>query len=135
MVLILIQVLFNMYDTKGDHFIDSEELYEVLKMLAGVHLSHEQINDIVETTIREADKDKDGKISFQEFSEVGNVLQRFRIFSEIFSNFYEFFVSKIFRGIFVWLYSVVKEMNLRTQSLSDEDIEKRMSIQLVDTKV
>eukprot|EP01117_Protostelium_nocturnum_P008365 TRINITY_DN2988_c0_g1_i2.p1 TRINITY_DN2988_c0_g1~~TRINITY_DN2988_c0_g1_i2.p1 ORF type:complete len:127 (+),score=37.72 TRINITY_DN2988_c0_g1_i2:299-679(+) len=61
------QILFKAYDVKGDGFIDSEELHEVLKMMVGSHLTPEQLQSIVEKTISEADKDGDGKVSFKEF--------------------------------------------------------------------
>ncbi len=61
---------FKIYDTKGDGYIDNEELFQVLKMLVGTNLNDEQLQKIVDKTIQEVDKDGDEKISFDEFSEV-----------------------------------------------------------------
>ncbi|PRP87611.1 calcineurin regulatory subunit B [Planoprotostelium fungivorum] len=64
-----IKLLFNAYDIKGDHFIDSEELEEIMKMMVGSHLSEDEIKKIVDDTIKAADKDGDGKISYEEFEQ------------------------------------------------------------------
>jgi hypothetical protein len=42
----------------------------VLKMLVGDNITEKDLNSIADQTIREADADKDGKISFKEFSVV-----------------------------------------------------------------
>src|SRR5689334_2371376 len=64
------QVVFRIYDTKGDGFLDSEELFEVLKMMVGNNLNEEQLKIIVKKTILESDKDGDKKISRSEFADV-----------------------------------------------------------------
>jgi serine/threonine-protein phosphatase 2B regulatory subunit len=53
-----------------DGFISNGELFLVLKMMVGNNLKDQQLQQIVDKTIMEADKDGDGKISFQEFQAV-----------------------------------------------------------------
>lgn len=50
-----------------DGFISNGELFLVLKMMVGNNLKDNQLQQIVDKTIMEADKDMDGKISFDEF--------------------------------------------------------------------
>jgi serine/threonine-protein phosphatase 2B regulatory subunit len=50
-----------------DGFISNGELFLVLKMMVGSNLKDNQLQQIVDKTIMEADKDGDGKISFDEF--------------------------------------------------------------------
>ena len=54
-----------------DGYISNGELFQVLKMMVGTNLKDTQLQQIVDKTIIFADKDGDGKISFQEFCEVG----------------------------------------------------------------
>lgn len=42
----------------------------MLKLMVGKNLSEDQLQSIARTTLQKADKDKDGKISFEEFSRV-----------------------------------------------------------------
>lgn len=62
--------MFNIYDVQGDGFIDAQELYSVLKMMVTDGISDAQLGFIVDQTMEEADKDQDGRISFDEFCEV-----------------------------------------------------------------
>ena len=50
-----------------DGFISNGELFLVLKMMVGNNLKDGQLQQIVDKTIMEADKDGDGKLSFEEF--------------------------------------------------------------------
>lgn len=59
---------FQIYDIDGDGFISNGELFQVLKMMVGSNLTDVQLQQIVDKTILEADLDKDGKISFEEFT-------------------------------------------------------------------
>lgn len=61
---------FKVYDVDRDGFISNGELFIVLKMMVGTNLKDVQLQQIVDKTIMEADKDRDGKISFQEFTEM-----------------------------------------------------------------
>ncbi|OQV24122.1 Calcineurin subunit B type 1 [Hypsibius exemplaris] len=58
---------FSIYDIDGDGFITNSELFQVLKMMVGNNLKDLQLQQIVDKTIMYADKDGDGKISFEEF--------------------------------------------------------------------
>lgn len=64
---------FKVYDIDRDGYISNGELFIVLKMMVGSNLKDQQLQQIVDKTIMEADLDKDGKISFEEFVQmVGN---------------------------------------------------------------
>jgi serine/threonine-protein phosphatase 2B regulatory subunit len=55
------------YDIDRDGFVSNGELFIVLKMMVGSNLKDPQLQQIVDKTIMEADKDGDGKVSFEEF--------------------------------------------------------------------
>lgn len=59
---------FRIYDLDDDGFISNYDLFMVLKMMVGNNLSDVQLQQIVDKTILEADEDKDGRLSFDEFS-------------------------------------------------------------------
>ena len=52
-----------------DGFISNEELFTVLKMMTGDNLTDLQLHQIVNRTILYLDKDTDGKISLEEFTQ------------------------------------------------------------------
>ncbi|TPX31701.1 hypothetical protein SeMB42_g07716 [Synchytrium endobioticum] len=58
---------FKVYDIDRDGFISNGELFLVLKMMVGNNLRDNQLQQIVDKTIMEADLDGDGKVSFDEF--------------------------------------------------------------------
>lgn len=55
-----------------DGFISNGELFQVLKMMVGSNLKDSQLQQIVDKTIFNADKDGDGKISYEEFCTVSD---------------------------------------------------------------
>lgn len=61
---------FRIYDMDNDGFISNGELYQVLKSMVGNNLKENQLQQIVDKTVIYADKDGDGKISFEEFCTV-----------------------------------------------------------------
>ena len=61
---------FQIYDINGDGFISNGELFNVLKMMVGNNLNDVQLQQLVDRTIIKADKDRDGKISFEEFQDM-----------------------------------------------------------------
>merc|ERR1712223_2374681 len=61
---------FKIYDIDNDGYIPNGELFQVLKMMVGNNLKETQLQQIVDKTILFADKDGDGKISFEEFCDV-----------------------------------------------------------------
>lgn len=63
---------FRIYDMDNDGYISNGELYQVLKMMVGNNLKDTQLQQIVDKTILFADKDEDGRISFEEFCSVSN---------------------------------------------------------------
>merc|ERR1739838_322056 len=54
----------------GDGFISNAELFKVLKMMVGTNLKDEQLQQIVDKTIVDLDKDHDGMVNFQEFCDI-----------------------------------------------------------------
>jgi serine/threonine-protein phosphatase 2B regulatory subunit len=61
---------FKVYDIDRDGYISNGELFIVLKMMVGSNLKDQQLQQIVDKTIMEADLDRDGKISFDEFKKM-----------------------------------------------------------------
>eukprot|EP00356_Strombidium_inclinatum_P002294 CAMPEP_0170480886 /NCGR_PEP_ID=MMETSP0208-20121228/1546_1 /TAXON_ID=197538 /ORGANISM="Strombidium inclinatum, Strain S3" /LENGTH=170 /DNA_ID=CAMNT_0010753501 /DNA_START=22 /DNA_END=534 /DNA_ORIENTATION=- len=61
---------FQIYDINNDGFISNGELFTVLKMMVGNNLNDVQLQQLVDRTIIKADKDHDGKVSFEEFEEM-----------------------------------------------------------------
>jgi serine/threonine-protein phosphatase 2B regulatory subunit len=61
---------FKVYDIDRDGYISNGELFIVLKMMVGSNLKDQQLQQIVDKTIMEADLDKDGKVSFEEFTKM-----------------------------------------------------------------
>jgi serine/threonine-protein phosphatase 2B regulatory subunit len=61
---------FKVYDIDRDGYISNGELFIVLKMMVGNNLKDVQLQQIVDKTIMEADKDQDGRISFEEFQDM-----------------------------------------------------------------
>lgn len=61
---------FKVYDIDRDGYISNGELFIVLKMMVGNNLKDQQLQQIVDKTIMEADLDNDGKISFEEFTKM-----------------------------------------------------------------
>ena len=65
---------FQIYDINNDGYISNGELFQVLKMMVGNNLNDVQLQQLVDRTIIKADKDLDGKISFDEFTEMAKDL-------------------------------------------------------------
>lgn len=63
---------FKIYDIDRDGFIGNGELFIVMKMMVGKNLQDEELQQIVDKTMMEADEDGDGKLSFDEFKKVVN---------------------------------------------------------------
>eukprot|EP00741_Cyanophora_paradoxa_P009416 tig00000144_g9120.t1 len=61
---------FKVYDVDEDGFISNGELFTVLKLMVGNNLNDVQLQQIVDKTIIEADKDRDGMLSFEEFKSI-----------------------------------------------------------------
>ena len=61
---------FQIYDINDDGFISNGELFAVIKMMVGNNLNDVQVQQLVDRTINKADKDRDGKISFEEFKDM-----------------------------------------------------------------
>uniref|UniRef100_A0A8C6DWN2 EF-hand domain-containing protein n=1 Tax=Moschus moschiferus TaxID=68415 RepID=A0A8C6DWN2_MOSMO len=61
-------LLFDYGLDKNDKIFHNE-LFQVLRMMAGVNVTDEQLGGITDRTIQEADLERDGAISFEEFVE------------------------------------------------------------------
>ena len=65
---------FRLYDLDGDDRISREEILAVLHMMVGDNITEAQLNSIAERTLAEADEDKDGFVTFDDFK---NIMYRF----------------------------------------------------------
>eukprot|EP00771_Trimastix_marina_P002533 gnl/Trimastix_PCT/3668.p1 GENE.gnl/Trimastix_PCT/3668~~gnl/Trimastix_PCT/3668.p1 ORF type:complete len:193 (+),score=16.11 gnl/Trimastix_PCT/3668:78-656(+) len=61
---------FRVYDVDGDGFVSGDDLFEILQMMVGNSLTPQQLGQIVEKTVQEADLDGDGKLAYEEFIKV-----------------------------------------------------------------
>lgn len=75
-----LRLAFAVYDIDKDGFISPGELFISLKHMCGDHLSDTQLQQVVDKTIRDADEDGDGRVSFVEFAKT--VLDRNHEFIE-----------------------------------------------------
>eukprot|EP00490_Sorites_sp_Unknown_P028263 CAMPEP_0114656894 /NCGR_PEP_ID=MMETSP0191-20121206/13047_1 /TAXON_ID=126664 /ORGANISM="Sorites sp." /LENGTH=126 /DNA_ID=CAMNT_0001875059 /DNA_START=242 /DNA_END=622 /DNA_ORIENTATION=+ len=62
-----VRFAFEIYDVNGDGYISNGDLFRILKIMVGDNLNDIQLQQLVDRTILQADKDKDGKLSIQEF--------------------------------------------------------------------
>jgi len=58
----------------GDDRISREEILAVLHMMVGDNITESQLSSIADRTLAEADEDKDGFITFDDFK---NIMYRF----------------------------------------------------------
>ena len=72
---------FQIYDNNGDGNISNGDLFQTLKMLTGLNLNDVQIQQVVDRTMVIADKDQDGKISFEEFVDFVQDMRVYELFS------------------------------------------------------
>lgn len=59
--------MFKIYDVNNDNLIDLEDLIAIIKMMVGTYVNETRVRKIAERNLREADKDCDGYINFDEF--------------------------------------------------------------------
>lgn len=57
------------YDLNSDGFISNGDLFNSIQMFVGKNLNDNQIQQLVDRTIIQADKDGDGMLSFEEFAD------------------------------------------------------------------
>lgn len=62
--------VFRLYDKNGDGFIDENEMITIFQYLVGEEMTESQIKNVAHETIIEYDKDKDGKLKYEEFRSV-----------------------------------------------------------------
>lgn len=60
---------FDVYDLDGDGYISNRELFTMLRVMSGEHLKPQQLQQVVDRTIRDLDRDGDGRLSFEEWVE------------------------------------------------------------------
>ncbi len=75
------KIAFQIYDLNGDGFISNGDLFKCLKMLVGDNLTDIQIQQLADKTLIAADKDMDGKISYDEFCNFTKDIQIQDLFS------------------------------------------------------
>ena len=63
-----LKFLFEVYDFNNDGFVSNADLFNVMKIMVGDNISDVQLQQLVDRSIRNADKDGDGQLSFDEFS-------------------------------------------------------------------
>ena len=61
---------FKIYDMDYDGYITYEDLFQVLKLMVGSNLKDDQLQQLVNRTMRSADVNQDGKLSFEEFCKI-----------------------------------------------------------------
>jgi serine/threonine-protein phosphatase 2B regulatory subunit len=60
---------FEVYDVNRDGYISNGDLFQVMKMMVGDNLTDEQLQQLVDREMRDADLNQDGLLSFEEFME------------------------------------------------------------------
>lgn len=65
-----LNMVFRAFDTDRDGYLMRDEVSSVLKMMVQSTMTDEQLKNVVEKTVDQADKDKDGKLSFVEFKQL-----------------------------------------------------------------
>lgn len=59
--------MFKIYDVNNDNLIDLNDLIAIIKMMVGNYVDDSRVRKIAERNLKEADKDCDGYINFDEF--------------------------------------------------------------------
>ncbi|CEM08560.1 unnamed protein product [Vitrella brassicaformis CCMP3155] len=65
-----IKFAFEVYDINKDGYISNGELFQVMKMMVGNNLTDQQLQQLVDRTMLQADIDGDGMISYAEFKKM-----------------------------------------------------------------
>lgn len=63
---------FRLYDMDGDGYVGPSELFLAFRAIGSGSLSNEQIESIIRPVISQADRDKDGLLSYNEFKRILN---------------------------------------------------------------
>mmetsp|Transcript_11988 Transcript_11988/g.23276 ORF Transcript_11988/g.23276 Transcript_11988/m.23276 type:complete len:191 (-) Transcript_11988:11-583(-) len=64
-----LEFAFNIYDVNNDGYISNGDLFKVMKMMVADNLDDAQLQQLVDRQMVSADRDGDGKLSFQEFKD------------------------------------------------------------------
>ena len=76
-------MVFRLYDIDGDGMISPSDLKKLLEIMVGKAMSPATMEAVIESTLQEADCDKDGKISYEDFeqslSQVGVAWELFTV--------------------------------------------------------
>jgi serine/threonine-protein phosphatase 2B regulatory subunit len=75
------RLAFAIYDVDMDGYLSNGDLFKTLKLLVGDNLNDIQIQQLVDRSIIEVDKDLDGKISYEEFRDAVKHLRIREMFS------------------------------------------------------
>lgn len=63
-------VLFKVYDSNDDGFIDENELFNLMLLIVNGKFKNHELKEIVKETIREYGDKNTGKITFEQFNKV-----------------------------------------------------------------
>lgn len=60
--------VFQIYDLNNDGYISNGDLFKVLRIMVGNNLDDTQLQQLVDRTILQGDKDCDGRLTYEEFA-------------------------------------------------------------------
>ena len=92
---------FKIYDIDKDGYISNGELFIVLKIMVGNNLDDDQLQQIVDRTIVENDKDNDGKLSFEEFK---NAIETTEVAKSLTLQYDVYMLLSLYLYIYVCMY-------------------------------
>ncbi len=75
------RIAFSVYDMDNDGYLSNGDLFKCLKMLVGYNLNDIQVQQLVDRTIIQVDKDLDGKVSYEEFVDAVKDMKMGEMFS------------------------------------------------------
>jgi len=76
-----LKFVFKIYDHDGDGYISNGDLFNTMKLFCGNSLNDLQIQQMVDRTIIQVDKELEGKISFEDFVDCVQDLKVCELFS------------------------------------------------------
>ena len=62
--------MFKVFDFDDDGFVNKQDIKQLLQIIVGKDLKESQLQEIIDLLMLSADKDKDGKLNYEEFKSV-----------------------------------------------------------------